>query len=573
MTQLLLLAATLTHWAVPPLSDEMRLPDTEPSDGEKGGVVRIVAARDEYEPASFVLRSDADIPETTLTVSELKDEKGEAFPAADVDLRVVKVWYQNLNGWYSYFADDGKRLCPELLLHDDGLVRVNTKSEDNYVRLTAADGTVEERWITPPKEMDKRYYETYWRDTRGFFPMKADFRDAPSLCPLRLVKNEAKQFWLTVHVAKDAKPGVYRGEVKVEKVKGKGQGQERSEVLCSVPVALRVLPFVLPQPKGYRDPEKDFLVCSYGYLGFEHIMEENGGDRELAKRQLLAILKNQVAHNQTMHMPRGDRVEFAETVDIMRRAGMRLDPFIGEGGEGGQHFWGGLPLAQRARKVRELYDRVLGPTNQVFLLLGDEPGPWRFNMWRPTFEAFQQEGFKIFIASPQAIFHKAAPFYGWHNHNCSPETAEMAERWAQTGDTWSAWYSTHHVGPENPAFNRRQYGLTPWLTGFTALCNYAHHLGTWNDASTLYKPMVFAYGTYDGVVDTLAWEGFREGIDDIRYGTFLTRLARAARDEKEPARHNLGVRALAYLAMLDKTGADLETARLEMIDMILELMK
>ena len=562
----LMIAVALTHWAVPPLSDEMRLPDAEPSDGEKGGVVRIVAARDEYEPGSFVVRADADLADVTLAVSELKTDEGEVFPAADVDLRVVKVWYQNLNGWYSYFADDGKRLCPELLLHDDGLIRVDTKSEDNYARLTSADGKVEERWITPPKEMDKRYYETYWRDTRGFFPMRGDFRDAPALRPLALAKGEAKQFWLTVRTHPETPAGVYRGEVKVKSEKGKSAE-------FSIPVVVRVLPFVLPQPKAYQDPEKDFLVCSYSYHGFDHIMEENGGDRELAKRQLLAILRNQVAHNQTMHMPRGDRREVAETIEIMRAAGMRLDPYIGPGGEGGQHYWGGLPLARRAKNVRAFYDRVLGPTNRVYLLLGDEPGPWRFNTWRETHEAFQKEGFKFFIASPQAIFHKAAPFYGWHNHNCTPETPEMPARWNQTGDTYSAWYSTHHVGPENPAFNRRQNGLTPWLSGFTALCNYAHHLGTWNDASTLYKPMVFAYGTSDGVVDTLAWEGFREGVDDIRYGTLLCRLARQARDEKTPARHNLGIRALVYLAMLDKTGADLETARLEMIDMILELMK
>ena len=31
-----MLLATVTHWAVPSMSDEMRLPDAEPKDGEKG---------------------------------------------------------------------------------------------------------------------------------------------------------------------------------------------------------------------------------------------------------------------------------------------------------------------------------------------------------------------------------------------------------------------------------------------------------------------------------------------------------------------------------------------------------
>lgn len=114
MNVLVIAAVSLTHWAVPPLSDEMRLPDTEPSDGEKGGVVRIVAARDEYEPGSFVVRADADLADVTLSVSELKTDQGEVFPAEDVDLRVVKVWYQNLNGWYSYYEAYGKRIAPTM---------------------------------------------------------------------------------------------------------------------------------------------------------------------------------------------------------------------------------------------------------------------------------------------------------------------------------------------------------------------------------------------------------------------------------------------------------------------------
>jgi len=28
---------------------------------------------------------------------------------------------------------------------------------------------------------------------------------------------------------------------------------------------------------------------------------------------------------------------------------------------------------------------------------------------------------------------------------------------------------------------------------------------------------MFVYPTVDGVIDTIAWEGYREGIDDLRY--------------------------------------------------------
>ena len=152
-----MLLATVTHWAVPPMSDVMRLPDAEPTDGKKGGVVRIVAAHDEYEPGSFVVRSDTDLGKVRLALSELKGPDGAVFPKDDLDLKVVKVWYQNGNGWFSYFGDTGGfKLCPELLLNDEDLIRVDTAKKANYAWLTAPDGKVTERWLNPPAKMDRR---------------------------------------------------------------------------------------------------------------------------------------------------------------------------------------------------------------------------------------------------------------------------------------------------------------------------------------------------------------------------------------------------------------------------------
>jgi len=50
---------------------------------------------------------------------------------------------------------------------------------------------------------------------------------------------------------------------------------------------------------------------------------------------------------------------------------------------------------------------------------------------------------------------------------------------------------------------------------------YAYQDGfgfVWNDLdSQQFRDHVFAYPTVDGVIDTVAWEGLREGIDDVRY--------------------------------------------------------
>ena len=54
MTELVLLAAALTHWAVPPLSDEMRLPDAEPPDG--GCLTDLLTGRVYARPTKLPLR-------------------------------------------------------------------------------------------------------------------------------------------------------------------------------------------------------------------------------------------------------------------------------------------------------------------------------------------------------------------------------------------------------------------------------------------------------------------------------------------------------------------------------------
>ncbi len=51
---------------------------------------------------------------------------------------------------------------------------------------------------------------------------------------------------------------------------------------------------------------------------------------------------------------------------------------------------------------------------------------------------------------------------------------------------------------------------------------YRYGDSIWNDYdSPSYRDHVFAYPTTNGVIDTIQWEGFREGVDDTRYAASL----------------------------------------------------
>ncbi len=552
-------ATPFAFYAVPAMSEIQRLADIYPVDGEAGAPVRIVAAGDEYEPGAFLVYPFADLGKVSFTLKPFKSAAGKAFPADALDLKVVKVWYQNGNGWYSYFGDTGFKLCPELLLNDEDLIRVDTEKKANYARLVAKDGTVTEHWLNPPRAMNRRNFN-YHRGTYAFWPMREDFRDAKTLQPVRLDEGAFRSFILTAHVAKRFPAGLYKGAVALADAAGKALGE--------IPVEIRVLPFDLPQPKCYFDTGRDYLAASYSYIRLSMIMEENGGDRDLAIRQYEAILRDQVAHNQTMHKLRTGLEEIGLTLEIMKRAGCRTDILLG----------GPTTVATRpemeahAKRLAGWFDERVGHHN-VHLAYGDEPGAESMKKMRPVMEAYEKAGLKFYIAGGDTVFYKAGHLYDWHNVAKTPEDDSSVRLWNQLDNPVVAWYAAMHVGPENPAYNRREYGLAAYLAGYSATCNYAHHLGPYNDDSTTYKPMVFAYGIYDGVIDTLQWEGYREGIDDIRYATLLKALAQKAAKSDNFDTKVLGRRALQFMATIRKDRGDLDAVRLEMAGKILELMK
>jgi len=135
-------------------------------------------------------------------------------------------------------------------------------------------------------------------------------------------------------------------------------------------------------------------------------------------------------------------------------------------------------------------------------------------------------------------------------------------------------YGNPQCGEEKPETYRRNYGLFLWQRDFDGTMNFAYQYqyGTsiWNDFDHVeYRDHVFAYPTIDGVIDTIQWEGWREGVDDIRYLTTVLELIEEARGSKDTSAIESW---LADLKSSDLTKKDLDAVRLEMINHILYLL-
>ena len=563
-------AAALVHYEVPPMSDVKRLPDTPVADGVKGGTVRIILAKDEYEPGSFVIEPLEDLGRVQLALTPFTNERGETLPADSLDLKVVKVWYQNRNAWNNYFGDTGFALCPELLLNDENLIRVDTAKTANYARLTAKDGSVTEQWINPPRQMDKVFWD--WHNGgEAFTCMRPEFADADTLQPVELRKGERKQFFLTVRTGKETKAGVYRGAVEV-KVKDEGE-QRRKNSLHSIHVAVRVLDFVLPAPASYADETRLFDISFYTHDSIAEFTRLNGGDFELAKRQFAAVMKNRVAHGQTVNFCGHllSPVEGDCTRAAMREAGMREDIAVGVVPYADSGF--DVELEATARRSYAAVTNALGHGN-VCAVYGDETGATTLRDNHRFYRAMRKAGYRLFLANTEKLFRLSACDYagGWVNFSDAPDNDAMPLLWGRLpNDTTVAWYANQHVASENPAFNRRQNGLAAYLAGYTALCNYAHYNQPYNDDSTTYRPMCMTYVHAKGCIDTLQWEGFREGVDDIRYATKLVTLARKAAKSSDTTVREAGILALQQLALFDRKTGDPAACRREMTRHILKL--
>lgn len=554
---------SLDYYTVPAISSVKRLPNTFPEDGELGGTLQIVAARNEFEPASFVVFSPQDADKAELKASDLTGDAG-TIPAANVDLKIVKCWYQGGTAWYSYFADvTGREMVPELLLNDEKLIRVDTATRDNYLRVDYPDGP-DYRWISNRLSVN--------------IPFNAEttpVADAKTIQPFTLKAGRFKQFWVTVKVPADAEAGIYCGSITL------------SPADMSIPIVVRVLPFELPTPMTNYDETREFYTMFYNGPGYKDILRSNGSDKNHADRKMLALYENMRDHN--IRHPRLDdfypetRNQFIRQLEILRDSGCSTDPLFGAIRAFSPQWMNtvkGVPMAKQKLPQsfigmidppHEIIESMFGHTN-VYCFGYDEPAEWRVHTERLLWKYIHDKGLKIYSTGKDSHLRYAG--YNEDFINCPGEpTRERASKWHAMGCRITN-YAAPHTGPENPDFMRRIHGLQLFHANYDGIGNYKLTCYNWNDflgEKYNFRRFNMTYPTQEDVIDTIAWEGVREAVDDVRYATKLKSLALRAIATDKTDNIYTGRQALQWVDTLDMKSVDLNTTRLEMVNRILAL--
>jgi len=526
----------LAVYAVTPITNRRILPVPEPPTTLNRDV-RLRACPGEYEPGSFVVYALKADEVVAASATDLEGPGGKTLPSAVVDLRTVKCWYQSGQGGRFPINRGLRLLTPELLLKDDALVRVDMEKKENYVRLSFPDGSSQWLWVSSPKTTPEE---------REVAVGKQPIYDSATLQPVPIPRHTAKQFWITVHVPEGTAPGLYRGRIELR------VGGRRLE---EVPLAVEVLPFELaPNP---------LESSMYFHWGIELDLQGQGTveHRVRSVAQYRAELANLRAHgvdNPTL----GVRYEsglLGLALWLRREAGLKNDPLY-------YLIAGTNAPPERLKQILEVAGRF--GIKEVYFYGQDEAQGDALKAQRATWEAVHKAGGKVFVAGSQGHNFPAMGDLQDLLVCYGDPSKEEAARWHSQGHKIFS-YANPQSGIEEPETYRRNFGLLLAVNDYDGGMTYIFYHG-WNDFNgNPYRQHNFVYPTADGLLDTIQWEGYREGIDDLRY---LGTLRQAIHDATAAGGDRAGTaqEAQRFLDALDVTG-DLDTVRARMIDWILKL--
>jgi len=495
----------ITIYVTQPITNARILPTTALPDDAISTKILVGGSPGEYVPATFTIHTDSEIHGLLPTRSNLS---GDGFiPAGNVDIRYVKCWLQAPDSITTrqhpagvYIFNKRKELMPELLLKDDTLVEV--VNDENQVKML--DGSY--RWVSEfadgPEDV---------QPTNDEFPVM----DAAALQPVTILANTNKQVWATIKIPKTAQPGSYNGTIDLIASEGS---------IGQIELNLQVYNINLGEPPF------ETTMCFPSRFEWRYPIGQIGIWRN--DEQMAAEMNNLKEHgitNPCCEQPlvwRNGQLNWTDKLrnylSIRQSAGLQMNPlyyrvsFIKNVAQDYDI------LRQILREIKDICSQY--GVDDLYTSCPDEET--LTDEGRRQIAIAHDEGFKVFLSgkwqqlSPTADIVDMAFTCGGNwgvDHN---PKASFAKLFHDYGHKLMS-YSNPQGGVEKPETYRRNYGLLLWQADYDGgmMYCYQHEAGfSWNDFDhKTYKDHNMIYPSINGVIDTLQWEGYREGITDARY--------------------------------------------------------
>ena len=551
MNAAILLLAAVSAFSLDKYSLVQHLPDAKTDDMKPMTSIALAAAQGEIESESFILTSDADLEGVDLVASDLVCGTAK-IPSSAVDLKVVAVVWKYSTAWMSIkqrrSADD-HALIPCMLVHDEKLIVRDDRTMTNWLRGDYEGGV---RYINmSTADCPERFND-------DLHPV----RDAKRFVPCALPKGKYKQFWLTVKVPSAAAPGDYTGSLTVKS----------KTYTFDLDLHLKVHPFSLPYPRTHYDSSRRFLVTMMGGPDLARTLA-SGRDLRQAEEKVLSISRTLAEHN-VLDVSGGS--DFTDLSDddlgvrcaaLMQKGGLPLENvFTGRGytdilnakddkgnfvqieeTDPARYEKDVAAYAEYAKKLVAGWRKV-APQAQVWAYGSDEGSLWTERRQFAYWHELQKAGGKLFVTCTEQVAEGA----GW-----IIDGADIAQRYGtaiprlfQPSGGRVFTYAAPFLAPDQPSYTRGK-GVSFWKENWDGLHDYVFYAGEnrWNETYMIggdYRQMGIVYPVQDGVVETVAFEGYRESIDDVRYYTLLRLLAEKAMKSGDAAKVKAGREALVW---------------------------
>jgi hypothetical protein len=536
----------LLGWQTWTSSGERTLPDTPLPEGGTNACVAIVSARGAAATATFAIRSSKAIATAELSV--------EGLDGISSDIHLVKCWYQDGNAWFIMRRAPGDPiLVPELLLHDDSLVKTDPEKKANLLRTSAAG------------------------EAPQYAPPSADVvvaDDATRLLPFPIAANETREFHIALDIPSDAKPGLFHGRIAV-----KADGGE----LGHFDLDLRVIDYVLPEGISR-------------FLG----SEDTDGTKVISGRSPAPVKANVFEPFASVAVLPPDRVT-PESCAFLASYG--ITPVIppqnlGDakklfGAKTPKTLWladqpsaaeGPVPDADALAKTAKQALAAGFADTRLFVAPCKD-----MTAFVSALDAVDGTGAKAWAFADEKIYGEAADVLASPMRNGLPAENDVGIRDRMGGpygfteysdtrqlDRWHAVGIPDYLfvdtdpGIENPGFWRRRLGMECYWLGYDGfiLPSLVEKTAPWTDVSSpSMRSRTFLYPTRSGFIPTLAWEGVRDAAIDARYLSAVTVLARKARylAELDNKINIEGRKALSWVEWLYPKDDSAEAIRLDCI--------
>jgi hypothetical protein len=523
-----------TTYVVPAITDNKILPKSSIPSSYISDTISAQASSGEYKAESFVVNSNQNINTLQIETSSLSGS-GNVIPSSAIDIKTVKCWYQG--GYGTGLYPQGRYLTPELLLKDDSLVNVDEDNWNqwyvsnpngkNYLKLT--NGSYVDIWSDASQNLNPNQISISDRPVQ----------DATTLQPVNLPAYYNKQFWITLHVPDNTPAGNYSGTISLK---------NGNQTIKTISINIQVLPFSLPLPNAEYDIYYRSKINGSGSVSSEG----------KTVQQYTAEQQNMQSHgvtNPTVY-PFDTDSNLLQELSIRQQAGLDNT---------NMYYVGSIASNNIA-----YYKNLTAPYGVVNLYqYGPDESSLNDSVHRTQVDSEHSAGGRHFTAQNISQADSVADILDLAV--VSGLSSALADKYHSYGHKVYA-YAIPQTVSEYPQTFRKNYGLALWQNNYDGAMVYAYQHSfndIWNDFDSSMRDHAFAYPTMNGVIDTIQWEGFREGINDMRYLAALQNAITAAKGQGKDT-----TEAEAYLANLkssDLTNRDLDAIRSQMINYILAL--